>query len=697
MARGGSSSQASTPRQPRASKKRRLAEESQVQDEPEAAQDPAAIRTQRLIQTAIEKYRGWEKRDILIHNEQYGAVLRALKDEYGLVYKEGKFTHDEVEQISRAVNIYKQRNKMDDELLQRILVGKGRANTVEYKQVQKELVIEITTALNGTRPHPAVREFLQRVYREGAHQGRWTDYETEALFRSHERNGNRWSIVAEDVGRSGEDCRKRWSLMQKELTADGRTSKEGPWSLEEKRNLFRVVEELKEELGIDANVTRRLGEISGLGEDAPAFWNTVSARMREPRNASQCRARWHSETRSVNNGRMPVIQIGPAREQQKAPRFLPTDRVVLLDRIVASLPGPMAQESEINWSAIQDKRWHFPELQRKWNHIRQKHTPQDFKGSFKALCEKIRKRLVVEARKFEKRREGQLRRDEESQIEERKSRRRKRAAESSGADSDSEEDAAGGASTAAGSTGTPAASGAGRKVLGKRQRSNSPDSSKAQDSNSGGSSDGDDSSSDSDSDDSSSESDLGSVKDRARAIQKMGSKKLLGDAVLKNKVKAKSNGKGAKAQGKPLQVRKNKVPVHSDSSSDSDSDSDSDDSDTSSSEDGGKKAAAGRDSDETSSDSDSDGSSSDEDDDDSSSSGNSSDSDAKAKKRKVQASKTQKEGQSKAKVAAKSRSESSSSSNTDSDSDSDSSSSDGAVVQPRLGIDSDEERSLLSE
>ncbi|KAL9931913.1 hypothetical protein V8E36_009228 [Tilletia maclaganii] len=379
-------------------RKRTRTESNDAETDGEGSGSQPSARIQKEIDKAIAKYRGWPARDIIINNESFGAVLQALKKEYNLQYAEGKFSEAESEIILKQVKIFRKRSRMTDEGLQRVLYG---PRVKENKAVMRELVLDATTALNGTRPYPAVREFLQRKFREGAYQGSWAKSDIKALKASVAKYGNRWTEVAKDVGRTGEDCRKKWEhleLVERQLEDD---LNEGKWSSEERSKLAAAIQAVREEQRIEGSLMNNTLRTNG-------FWKKVQERAQIRRSENQCMRKGiklgirDEDIPPTDSSRPPKKRR--SRKQDNA-RFSPVDRLILIDRIIAQLKNTYAQESEINWSALSDERWAWAPhlLQRRWEYIKDHFGPDRKRGSFQSQCEAMRKQVLRKRNSWVKR------------------------------------------------------------------------------------------------------------------------------------------------------------------------------------------------------------------------------------------------------------------------------------------------------
>ncbi|CAD6897524.1 unnamed protein product [Tilletia controversa] len=524
----------------------------------------SSARQERAVAAALAKYRGWSARDIVINNVGYGAILQALKKEYGLEYKEGRFSEEEADAVRDQVDRYMKKMRIDADQLDIILYG---PRTKENREAMSELVLDATTALNGTRPNPAVREFIQRQYREGTHQGAWSKEEVRILTAAVQKLGNRWTEIADEVGRSGEDCRSKWELIKLQETRAEVPNKTGRWSDADTKTLLDTVKRLSQELGVKVDISKKHSQTVG-------FWDAVTQEADVQRDAAQCRIKYFKMLRKEAG-------IPERKSQSQGKRWNPVDRLVLIDRIIAQLQQN-SKESDIDWTKLSRGSWEWAPwfLAKKWDYIKRRFKAQIPKGPFKKQLEGMRWRVLVSKNKyvFRAKKRGSLS-GEEAAAE---------SAQTSSSDLDSDESeettpppppqrpvirpkakgqgdaTANATATSSASASTPSAASPPQrnsKVLGKRARN---------DSSGGGSSS--DSSADSSSEDSSSESDS-----EGEAVKHLPPAK---KAALEGKAKVKKalakSLLGSKSKAKPSSSSSSSLSSSSDSGSGSDDGSSSD-------------------------------------------------------------------------------------------------------------------------
>lgn len=270
-----------------------------------------------------------EHAHMLANKWMNASKLAELVKSEGLVYKKGKFSAIEEQQLKTAIETFKAtRGLTDDQILEIIFQRneKGKDNTFWS---------EITAAV-PQRPIIAVYHHVRRAFHPKKQQGKWTPEEDNLLKQAVVDLGQQWEKVSERVGRMSSDCRDRYRnhIANRELRVTG------PWSKEEEDELTRIVTEMTIQQGKDL--------------DNDVFWGIVSDRMGNRRGRQQCRIKWtDSLSKTVKN------------EGQK-PRWSPQDAYILVHK-VDSLK--VRDDTEIDWKTLPDPDWNLwsaHSLQRRW-------------------------------------------------------------------------------------------------------------------------------------------------------------------------------------------------------------------------------------------------------------------------------------------------------------------------------------------
>jgi hypothetical protein len=191
--------------------------------------------------------------------------LKELAETQGLVYKKGKFSAIEVQQVKDAIEAYASRHCLTmDQVRDDIIFSKEKGK-------ESNFFVEITACV-PLRPVIAVYHYIKRAYHPNRLQGEFTAEQDAALKDAVIRLGHKWEKVSEEVGRTASDCRDRYRnhIHNRDLR------RTGAWSKEEENELTQIVTEMQQGKDLDSDI----------------FWGKVSDRMQGTRNRQQCRIKW---------------------------------------------------------------------------------------------------------------------------------------------------------------------------------------------------------------------------------------------------------------------------------------------------------------------------------------------------------------------------------------------------------------------
>ncbi|KAH7914403.1 hypothetical protein BJ138DRAFT_1143950 [Hygrophoropsis aurantiaca] len=255
--------------------------------------------------------------------------LAELVKTQGLVYKKGKFSAIEEQQLTNAIeNFRTQRGLTHDQIVDIIFQknAKGKDNA---------FWAEITSAV-PQRPIIAVYHHVRRSFHPKKQQGKWMPEEDNLLKQAVADLGQQWEKVSELVGRMSSDCRDRY----RNHIANREVRITGAWTKEEEDELTKIVTEMTVQQGKDI--------------DNDVFWGKVSDRMMNRRGRQQCRIKWtDSLSKTVKN------------EGQK-PRWSPQDAYILVHKVDSM---NVRDDTEIDWKTLPDPDWNLwsaHSLQRRW-------------------------------------------------------------------------------------------------------------------------------------------------------------------------------------------------------------------------------------------------------------------------------------------------------------------------------------------
>ncbi|KAK2466066.1 hypothetical protein APHAL10511_001708 [Amanita phalloides] len=255
--------------------------------------------------------------------------LAELVKAEGLVYKKGKFSATEEQQLKAAIENYRVAKMLTEEQLLEIIFPKNEKNK------DNAFWTEITAAV-PQRPIIAVYHHIRRSYHPLKLQGKWSNEEDALLKQAVADLGQQWEKVSERVGRMSSDCRDRYRnhIVNRDIRITG------PWTKEEEEKLIDIVTKMTVE--------------QGKGIDNDVFWGRVSEEMGGRRGRQQCRIKWTDAlSKTVKN------------EGQK-PRWCQQDAFILIHKIDSL---DVTDDTEIDWKTLPDPAWNLwsaHSLQRRW-------------------------------------------------------------------------------------------------------------------------------------------------------------------------------------------------------------------------------------------------------------------------------------------------------------------------------------------
>ena len=257
--------------------------------------------------------------------------LNELAETEGLIYKKGKFSAIEAQQIKEAVENYARNNSMTVEQVRDELI-----HSSERRKDQK-FFSEMAAAV-PLRPVIAVYHYIRRAFHPNQKMGDWTSEQDSALKDAVIRLGPKWEKVAPEVGRAASDCRDRY---RNHIHHRDRR-KSGTWTKEEEDELIRIITSLTNK---EAKDLKAEGEI---------FWVSVSEKMQGTRSPQQCRIKWLDSL------------MNRLRNEGENSRWSSQDAFILVHKVDSM---GVRDDTEIDWKRLPDPDWNAWSahvLQRRW-------------------------------------------------------------------------------------------------------------------------------------------------------------------------------------------------------------------------------------------------------------------------------------------------------------------------------------------
>ncbi|KAG5716686.1 DNA-binding protein REB1 [Termitomyces sp. T112] len=247
----------------------------------------------------------------------------------GLVYKKGKFSAFEEEQLEDAIERFRTSRGLTEDQIQELIFPQSEKNRDNI------FWSELTSAV-PLRPIIAVYHHIRRTHHPYKKRGAWTADQDAALEKAVIDHGQQWEKIGPLVMRMPSDCRDRYRnhIVNKNIRVTG------PWSKEEEDQLTRIVTDMTVNQGRDI--------------DGDVFWGRVSELMGGKRGRQQCRIKWTDALcKNVKTG------------GRKA-RWSPQDAYILVHKLTTL---NVRDDTEIDWKLLPDPVWNLwspHTLQRRW-------------------------------------------------------------------------------------------------------------------------------------------------------------------------------------------------------------------------------------------------------------------------------------------------------------------------------------------
>ncbi|KAJ6539526.1 hypothetical protein B0H19DRAFT_1179462 [Mycena capillaripes] len=256
------------------------------------------------------------------------AKLAELVASEGLVYKKGKFSAIEIQQVNDAMENYRTTRGLSEEDVNKIIFPSD--------ETKKDTAFwsEITSAVSQ-RPIISVYHYVRRAHHPMKQQGKWRPDEDAKLIQAVTSLGQQWEKVAQSVGRMAPDCRDRY----RNYIVDREKRNTGTWTAAEEEKLTQIVTQMT--IGKDL--------------DNDIFWTKVSGLMGGTRSRQQCRIKWTDS-----------LSKKYKTEGQAKARWSQRDGFILIHKIDSL---NVRDDTEIDWKSLPDSQWNLwsaHTLQRRW-------------------------------------------------------------------------------------------------------------------------------------------------------------------------------------------------------------------------------------------------------------------------------------------------------------------------------------------
>ncbi|PKI83635.1 hypothetical protein MVES1_002474 [Malassezia vespertilionis] len=286
-----------------------------------------------------------------------------LKEAYGLSWRTGRWSQEEEDLATAALDKFCKHYKLSPAALDELIWHRKP----EQKHLHEELWKHIALSV-GTRPNYAVRMHIKSMRKDVVRGGNWSASEVEALAAAVAELGRQWEKIGARLGRSGNVCKHYWrEQMQNSHPA---SIPLGAFRPEEEVALRRAVLECCERVGCRPD-----------GPNLP--WTLIHERLGpSTRRISVLSRKWRgmlsAERRNL--------------EDQNARWYAPHDDHILIQRIRAQGKLHVA-DVEFDKLATDDWQWPTYVVKKHWTVMYRKRAPPDFQGTLDELLDMLDSRV----------------------------------------------------------------------------------------------------------------------------------------------------------------------------------------------------------------------------------------------------------------------------------------------------------------
>lgn len=297
-----------------------------------------------------------------------------LKEAYGLSWRTGRWSRDEEDRATEALDKFcKVCGVQTDKLMQHYKLSPAGLDELiwhrkpEQKHMHEDLWKHIALSV-GTRPNYAVRMHIKSMRKDVMRGGHWTPADIEALSAAVAELGHQWEKIGSRLGRSGNVCKHFWrEQMQSTHPAP---MPQGAFQPEEEEALRRAVLECCEKVGCAPD-----------GPNLP--WTLIHERLGpSPRRISVLSRKWRGMLSAERR----------SSEEQNTRWYAPHDDRILLQRIRAQRKYEAA-DIEFERLATPDWQWPMYVIKKHWVVMLRKRVPPDFSGTLDEMLDLLESRV----------------------------------------------------------------------------------------------------------------------------------------------------------------------------------------------------------------------------------------------------------------------------------------------------------------
>ncbi|WFC94949.1 hypothetical protein MBRA1_001587 [Malassezia brasiliensis] len=286
-----------------------------------------------------------------------------LKEAYGLTWRTGRWSQEEEDLATAALDKFCKHYKLSSAALDELIWHRKPEQKHMHEELWKHIALSV-----GTRPNYAVRMHIKSMRKNVVRGGNWTPAEVDALAAAVAELGHQWEKIGERLGRSGNVCKHYWrEQMQGSPAAH---APQGAFRPEEEAALRQAVLACCEKVGCDPD-----------GPNLP--WTLIHEQLGpSTRRISVLSRKWRGMLSAERRN----------SEDQNTRWYAPHDDHVLLRRVRAQRKGNAA-DIEFDKLASDDWQWPTYVVKKHWTGMLRKRVPPQFSGDLDALLDLLESRV----------------------------------------------------------------------------------------------------------------------------------------------------------------------------------------------------------------------------------------------------------------------------------------------------------------
>lgn len=330
------------------------------EDAPRKQLKPAQEKTRAAF---VAAHAGQTYEQMVLERAYSSDRLYWLKEAYGLSWRTGRWSQEEEELATAALEKFCKHYKLSSAGLDELIWHRKPEQKHMHEELWKHIALSV-----GTRPNYAVRMHIKSMRKDVVRGGNWTQADVDALTAAVAELGHQWEKIGARLGRSGNVCKHYWrEQMQSSPAAQ---VPQGAFRPEEEAALRRVVLDCCEKVGCAPD-----------GPNLP--WTLIHEQLGpSTRRISVLSRKWRgmlsAERRNL--------------EDQNARWYAPHDDHVLLQRIRAQRKSSAA-DIEFDKLASDDWQWPTYVVKKHWTVMLRKRIPPHFQGTLDELLSLLESRV----------------------------------------------------------------------------------------------------------------------------------------------------------------------------------------------------------------------------------------------------------------------------------------------------------------